>query len=258
MKTKLCAILLVPSILSGCALFSRYGHQAAQPESERAIPARPSTPAPLKGQPLTLEKTRTMALALFNRLYYAGGYAWATQRYKPGDFTRWESAEGGIRYEKAFLRREAEGKEWWRVRETGDSEEVVFEALLTPPDSTGMQQILSLRAQLPGQEQLVAVMIPERERARWQLKPAGRLSWASMTFSMMGWEPVKTKAGLFKARHVRHFSQDTQVDWWLSDEVPGGIVKYSTRPAKAAKATQMLLTRFGPGATQLEAKSLRP
>lgn len=264
MKAGLFVALLVPSLLSGCSFLGRFVDQAMDSAGGKVgnavgdqVGMAMSAQVKSHLQPYTAEMTQQAALGLFTSLYYFGGYAWATKAYKPGEYTQWETQDedGVTLYEKAYLKREADGKEWWRVRQTpnGGSGELIFEALLAVPGANGAQQILRLRAQLPGQENVSEVPIAKGEQSKWQLRPAARLTADSVEGATLGWEPVKSKAGLFKARHVRYLFGGGHMDWWLCNDVPGGVVKFNAHASGngEGEAATLQLSKFGSGAKSL-------
>lgn len=236
MKRLVALSLLVPVVVSGCSLFSSFLDGAIDAAGNKAgsvIGDRVGTAIAGSAQRyyMTPELSQAYAMGLFSMLYYYGGYTWQGKAYKPGEFTVWEGSDlsQGERFEKAFLKKEADGKEWWRVRSSkrDGSEEAIVEALFSLADKSGTQQIVRMRAQFPGQEGLSEVPITEENRGQWVLRPSARLTAESLKGATVGIETVKVPAGTFKARHVRYAQGSGSFDWWLSDDVPGGVVKYS-------------------------------
>ena len=195
---------------------------------------------------LTPELTQAYAMGVFMTLYYHGGYAWSGRAYQVGEYTQWQGHQmtQGDFFEKAFLKREADGSEWWRVRvqdsSDGQMEEAVFEALFSKPDADGTQYIRRMRAKLPGQAAGAEVPISEANRQGWVLRPAARLTPESLEGATVGNEMVKVPAGGFASRHVRFMQGAGQIDWWLSDKVPGGLVKYTVRGEDGEEASMQL------------------
>lgn len=208
---------------------------------------------------LTPELTQAYAMGVFATVYYYGGYNWQGKPFAPGQFTQWEghNTVQGDFFEKAFLKREANKQEWWRVRvvetENGKTEEAVFEALFSAPGKTGEQKILRMRAKLPGQAKGGEVPITSQNQESWVLRPSGQLTPESLKGATVGTENVTVPAGTYqKARHVRFVHGAGQVDWWLSDAVPGGVVKYAftatDEESGQAETSTMQLKKVGTGA----------
>ena len=259
------ALLVVASQLGGCAqlldrLMNAAGDRAGQMVGDaigQRVGAMVAGQTMLAMDQLTPELTQAYALGVFTVLYYHGGYAWSGKGYQPGEYTQWEgeSMAQGDFFEKAFLRREADKSEWWRVRvqekTDGTPEEAVFEALFSPPAKDGTQRIKRMRAKLPAQKAGGEVPITAENQASWVLRPAGRLTPESLKGATVGTEKVTVPAGSFTARHVRFAHGAGQVDWWLNDAVPGGVVKYgfvATDEDGKTEASWMRLKAKGTGA----------
>lgn len=262
MKRVVAISLLVPVFVSGCSLFSSFLGGAIDSAGNKAgslIGDRVGTAIAGSAQRyyMTPELTQAYAMGLFSMLYYYGGYTWQGKAYKAGEFTVWEGSDlsQGERFEKAFLKKEADGKEWWRVRSAkrDGSEEAIVEALFSVPDKTGTQQIVRMRAKFPGQDALSEVPITQENKGQWVLRPSARLSAESLKGATVGVETVKVPAGTYKARHVRYAQGGGSVDWWLSDEVPGGVVKYSVTSADdgTVETGVMQLSKVGATAKML-------
>lgn len=193
------------------------------------------------------------AHGLLTMLYFQGGHSFATRAYKPGEYTVWESkgVEQGERIERAFVRREADGKEWWRVRadqrvDDGKVERSVVEALFSKADVRGVQRVMRLRVQMPGESALQELPIAEDEAARWVLQPPSRLTAESLAGATVGIEAITVPAGKYSARHVRFGLKEQATDYWLSDAVPGGLVQY--RIGSGVDAMWFMLQETGTGA----------
>ncbi|MBD3184846.1 hypothetical protein GF312_21365 [Candidatus Poribacteria bacterium] len=168
--------------------------------------------------------------SIFSMVYYHGGYSFSYNEYEPGDLTRWKATgmDEGDEFEKAFLKREEDGKEWWRVvskgMREGNMEEVVLESLFSPPDEAGYRRLLRLRSLFPGDKEAAEVPVQENTAA-WYAQPT-KLTKESLEAATKGFEDVTTPAGSFNTRHVVYRDIRGIAEWWLTDEVPGGLVKY--------------------------------
>jgi len=175
--------------------------------------------------------------SIFSAFYYSGGYYFDYNDYKPGEWTRWNATgmEEGSKFEKAFLKKEEGGKEWWQiiassVRE-GKPEEVILEALFSAPDESGARKLLRLRSLFPGDKEPAEVPVQENTAA-WYHDPV-KLTQESVEAATKGIETITTPAGTFSASHVVYRDVRGVVDWWLSDKVPGGLVKYKVTATEA-------------------------
>jgi len=188
------------------------------------------------------------SLALFSLLYHHGGYWFAgldTVAYKPGDYTRWTApeAEQGDWFEKALLKVERDGKQWWRVHAKGKNNkgeqlEVILEALFSKADKSGVHKILRMRALLPNSKQPEEIPITEQNQGSWVLRPQARLSKESLKGATVGTESVNVPAGRFKARHIRYASGTGANEWWtVRKGVPGGFVQYAIESRRKNRKT---------------------
>lgn len=169
--------------------------------------------------------------SVFSSVFYAGGYYFDYNAYKPGEWTKWKATgmDEGDNFEKAFISMESDGKEWWQitvssVRE-GENEEVILEALFSAPDEANIRKMLRLRSLFPGDKEPAEVPVQENTTA-WYQDPV-KLTQESLAAATKGFDDITTPAGRFKARHVVYRDVRGLAEWWLSDAVPGGLVKYT-------------------------------
>ncbi|HEY9721183.1 MAG TPA: hypothetical protein V6D47_04170 [Oscillatoriaceae cyanobacterium] len=262
MKRALIALLTVPLLTSGCAALMDKAMDAASDRAGNIIgdaigdrvgnAAAGQATAELDA--LSPQMTQAYALGLFSVLFYNGGYAWDTNAYKVGDYTQWTGTDMGQGdfFEKALLSRDAQGREWWRVRaqqhEDGKVKEAAFEAFFSAPDANGGRKILRMRAKLPNQTRANEVPITEENQAGWVLRPRAKLTAESLQGATVGVEGISVAAGTYQARHVRYAYGAGSIDWWLSNQVPGGLVKYTVTGGDGKKAGSLQLYKVGTGA----------
>ncbi|MGQ9610438.1 MAG: hypothetical protein ACUVWN_14155 [bacterium] len=169
--------------------------------------------------------------SIFSSVFYAGGYYFDyTNTYQSGDWTKWKATgmDEGDEFQKAFLKITDDGKEWWQiitssVRE-GKREEVILEALFSAPDETGIRKLLRLRTLFPGDKE-PAEMLVQENTAAWYHDPI-KITKESLEAATKGIESVNTPAGTFTAQHVVYRDAYGIGEWWLTDKIPGGLVKY--------------------------------
>jgi hypothetical protein len=196
-------------------------------------------------------------------IQYLSGATMFEKDYTPGDWTRWQvSTEGNADEtqvtERAFLGRNADGGEWWRLKtisnyKDGDkagADTVNLEALFKPePGNTQMQQLVRMRGKLPGNSDAQEMMVPQ-QWAMWNLNGAFQMkpTQESIDGATVGVENVTTPAGSFKAKHVRFGQGGGTIDWWLDESAVGGWVKFAAiGDDKKAKYTMELIGK-GTGA----------
>jgi hypothetical protein len=174
--------------------------------------------------------TQMYVSSIFSAFFYHGGYHLGYHEYEPGEWSRWEATgmDEGDRFQKAFLKREDDGREWWQISASsvreGETEEVILEALFSAPDEAGLRKLLRLRSLFPGDEEPAEIPVQE-DTAAWYHDPI-KLTQESLEAATKGTETVTTSAGAFTARHVVYRDIRGTAEWWLSDKVPGGVVKY--------------------------------
>lgn len=200
---------------------ARDTRRAAHQEAGRQIGAA------IAGQ-VTPHLQRFYTTYMLRMAFYAGGYsvAPAAHDYEPGEYTEWEvhgesTQDNRAVMRRAFLGTDADGNEWWQVKYTNaeDGSTIIMESLFSPD----MQQLLRMRAKWPNDRQPQEVPVTENQ----YYQAPQRLTEQSLEGGTRGYETVTTPAGSFNARHVVFGNPggDTQ-EWWMTDRVPGGVVKY--------------------------------
>ena len=169
--------------------------------------------------------------------FHSGMYWIDTQAYKERQWTKWRSVFEGEKepstMEKAYLKQRDEGKEWWKVKfyDASSDDVVILEGLFAQNRS----QLLRLRAKFPDQD---AGEIPVREGIVYS--PPSRLTEESLEGATVGTERITVPAGTFSVKHLQYKDIATggRVDWYLSEKVPGGIVKYSVTTGDVSQEKQ--------------------
>ena len=190
----------------------------------------------------------------FSYAFSAGGSWPAEATYEPGEWASYQirTAEGETALdtlERAFLTTTDDGNEWWRVRGVQDGERWTYEALLDPEQ----EEVVRMRARDPDGE---VGEVPVTEQTVY--RPPQRLTEESVEGATTGTEQVRTPAGTFTARRVEYsgMASGGTVTWFLSDEVPGHVVRY--RAARSGnRYTSSLLDSGTDATTQLDSYERR-
>jgi len=191
-------------------------------------------------------------MAIFQAVFYQGGYQMAVSDFDVGDYVQWQAkgyGDEGQWFEKDLLKRLDDGKEWWRVTaHTGKGKTVIMEALLSPADKGVGRKIRRLRVKWPDEEPR-EVPISEGESARWALENPRTLTPESYKGLKVGVENVQVPAGSFTADHLSTGApgQTGTMHWWVTDQVPGGIVKFEWKGEDGSRV--LALKDFGGGKT---------
>jgi hypothetical protein len=182
---------------------------------------------------------------VFAMAFSQGGYAVEETPYKVGEWTRWSVPNTGAKgdesketiLERAYLFDDAEGNTWWKVKwvlDTAKAAEntMILEALFSKANYT----LLRMRAKMPNETQ--GKEMPVTEATYYH--PPQRLTPQSLKGATQGVVAVKVPAGSYQARHVVFGdAAGGTAEWYLTDKVPGGNVKFvhtGAKPDKDGKA----------------------
>ncbi|MCK5735471.1 MAG: hypothetical protein KAH21_03290 [Spirochaetaceae bacterium] len=250
-------VLLIALLFTGCSsledLFigelnkdsSGNGGQAAEQEAASEAESDRSS-GPTSG-PQWNQLMISQAQMAFGFAFSAGGM-WAGQvGYKPGEFTKFKwtmEDEESLEIERAYLKELDNGQQWWRVS-WGDSEDLwIWETLIDPESS----QMLRMRARdTDGNEGEVPVS------GETVYMPATELTRESVQGATVDKGKVDVPAGRFQADHVVYMmgSGDSQIEFWLAPQIPGGVVKYQISQKDEGVLWNSELTDFGKKATTI-------
>lgn len=191
----------------------------------------------------------SQAQVLFGRAFSAGGMWPAQASYATGEWVKYEATVSGEgeaaldTLERAFLKKTEDGNEWWRVRGVQQNDRWVYEALVNPDRG----EVVRLRAQDPDGN---VGEVPVTENTVYQSPQ--RLTEESVEGATVGTESIDTPAGTFSARHVEYQGGGGgTITWYLSEEVPGQVVKYQVRNQQQEAAWTSTLVAYGTDATTM-------
>jgi len=235
-------IVLISFSFSGCFLFGEAVDRSTEDMGNRMAAS------------MMMPMYKTYAMSLMAAYFWAGGFWLAHHPYEPGEWTRWsheiERAGGDederqpVQVEKAFLRRNADGSEWWRLKAIGEDAEntFVFEALFSP-DRTRLVRLLARM----GDKETTEVSFEEGENT-FPATNAFEDGW--INDHMVGTVNVGTGNVSFSANHVQFSAADGsgQANFYFSSDVPGGLVKYLFENREGDRYT-IALTAHGSGAS---------
>lgn len=254
--TRLAAALSTAALLAGCGSVQEVVDSAADATVHGLTgPRAQAGPPPASGgggtpPPMALHG---YTMALFQAMFYQGGYNLATEGFEPGEYVRWKASGMGAGdwFEKALLKRREDGSEWWRLVTHNDGDTIRMEALFAPADSAGNRQVRRLRVQYPD-EQPEEVPVTEESSNRWVLHGQRTLTEESYQGLKVGVEDVTVAAGTFTADHLRtsHPGRGGTVHWYVSERIPGGVVKF--RWVGDGEEHVLTLEEYGDGATASE------
>lgn len=149
----------------------------------------------------------------------------ATRGYQAGEYTEWavQSDDEDVptnQMRRALLRIEDNGNEWWQVvyDDNASDDTIIMEALFT----ANREQMLRMRALFPDDDSPREIPVEDQN-----YQAPVTLTQESIEGATEGTEQIRVPAGSFQATRVRFGGSGVDQIWWLSDEVPGGVVRHA-------------------------------
>lgn len=191
-------------------------------------------------------------------MMYMSGATMFESPYQPGQWTQWTIADAGepdtkMVLERALLKREADGSEWWRIKSINVSPEssdtISLESLFKKLDESGVaMQVVRMRGKLPGDTEAKELMVPQHlsmlSMTAFPFKPTAE----SIQGATVGTESVKVGAASYAAKHIKFGSAGGHMEWWLADKAPGGVVRVQFSGDGSDEKWTMEMTGAGSGA----------
>jgi hypothetical protein len=168
-------------------------------------------------------------------MMYMSGATMFEQPYKPGQWTKWEikdasQADTKMVLERALLSREGDGSEWWRIKSINVSPEssdtITLESQFKKMDESGIaMQVVRMRGKLPGDTEGKELMVPQHlsmlSMTAFPFKPTPE----SVAGATVGTESIKVGSSSYSSKHVKFGAGGGNMEWWLADNAPGGVVR---------------------------------
>lgn len=191
-------------------------------------------------------------------MMYMSGATMFESPYQPGQWTQWTIADAGepdtkMILERALLKRESDGSEWWRIKSVNVSPEssdtIILESLFKKLDQSGVaMQVVRMRGKLPGDTEGKELMVPQHlsmlSMTAFPFKPTTE----SIQGATVGTESVKVGTASYSAKHVKFGSAGGHMEWWLADKAPGGVVRVQFSGEGKDQKWTMEMTGAGSGA----------
>ncbi len=188
--------------------------------------------------------------AFYGGIWSMGWFGYADSNYKPGQGTVWDLVGSGasksVEYERALLKVNADNSGWWRFKLNNGKTDVLYE-FLVGPDGTAQR----VRFKDPDTG-AVSEFVPDRSGGQ-PAQAATPASRAEMAQYLTGKQQIQVKGGNFNADHYLYSDamRGGKAEYWLSDSVPGYMVK-SIYTGKDGKVSTTELARIETGmATEL-------
>ena len=251
----------------GAAMAKPANANGAQASAQSSGTSAAQTQAPAASQPTASPAPAQSAMAgpggsavayqyqfnaFYDGMWSMGWFGYADSNYKPGQGTVWDFAGAGsgasksVEYERALLKVNADNSGWWRFKLNNGKTDVLYEFLVGPD---GAAQRVRFKDPDTG---AVSEFVPDRSGGQ-PAQAATPASRADMAQYLTGKQQVQVKGGNFNADHYLYSdaTRGGKAEYWLSDAVPGYMVK-SIYTAKDGKVSTIELARIETGmATEL-------
>jgi len=174
-----------------------------------------------------------MYIAQFYAIYWyafaAGGFYFDDRTYEVGDGTVWELTssddEDGLLLEKALLKEDGDGSRWWRVAFTTDGDRYVYEYHIGAD-----YRFIEMSFKDVSENQVGTYTFQGDEGAQYGVATVDPITPADYGQYKAGSERLKVRAGTFNTDLLKYEvtggEDEWTYSWWVSQEVPGSLVKF--------------------------------
>ncbi len=159
--------------------------------------------------------------------FYAGGFYFDDDNYEAGQGTTWKLVSEDndeLIIEKALLKINSNGSEWWKIVFSSDGEEIIYEFLI---DSD--YNLLKLRFIDEDTNEIREYITNSEDLKTYHQAEMDRITDSDYDKFKKGKITVKTDAGTFVADHLE-YTDDSDIfkyQWWVANNVPGLLVQFS-------------------------------
>jgi hypothetical protein len=193
-----------------------------------------------------------LASLIYSQVFFAGGYGSGYDDFDEGEGVTWDVTfrdEDGseiVRIERALLRRNNDGTAWWLLRYAAeDEEDFLSEAMIGDEYDLLKFRYLdpetnTLREWVPAEEEEADTVAEEADDETEEEPVDVGFYQGAYDEYMVGSERITVPAGTYQADHIliedtytedngdgTTTSYSVTYEWWINEEVPGDLVKYS-------------------------------
>jgi hypothetical protein len=188
-----------------------------------------------------------LAMVVYTHAFFAGGFMYGYENFNEGEGVKWriqvstDDEESRLTVERALLKRNEDGSGWWQLRYSDNESDLLSEALIgkeyellafryRDQESGEIREWLPEQNETSDQEDAEEEEPPEYYQGPWESH-------------VVGTSVIQVPAGTFNAQEVlleekteSHYTDEAGNDqtktgilryqWWISDEIPGKLVKY--------------------------------
>jgi len=189
--------------------------------------------------------------AFYSGFWSMGWFGYKEGTYKPGQGTVWKftgrKSSEDTTFERALLKANANGSQWWRFRIDSGKNTILYEFLVAP-DST----VTKVRYKDPDSG-TVGEFVPSQDRQQPSMAPSGPRSREELAKYKVDRQTVKVQAGSFATDHYLYTAETDKgtAEMWLSATVPGGMVKSIYMAKKDNQSSTMELIQIESGVTTI-------
>ncbi len=170
-------------------------------------------------------------LAQFYSIYwysfYPGGFYFDDTNYEVGQGTEWKLTSNGDNDEliitKALLKINDDTSRWWKIKYGNRSDEIIYEFLIDKD-----YNLLKLRFTDEDSGEVREYLATPEELEPYSTSDMRKISESDYKEWDKGIVTLKTDAGSFETNHLlfTESAADYSYEWWISDRVPGKMVKF--------------------------------
>ncbi len=189
-----------------------------------------------------------IAQTMFSYVFAPGGL-WLWQKdFEEGEWISWDlktdASQKDIVANLAYLKEADNNRHWWKLIYNTEDDVITYEALINHDDFSTRR----LRAKF-GDDAPFEVPVTE-ESYSYYSRPR-RITPEALEASIQETMYINIPAGNFQTRRAEFgvITGSGQLEMWLNDEVPGGIVKYKLTSEQAQAVGE--LKNFGTGAKSI-------
>jgi hypothetical protein len=225
----------------------------------KPAPAQQSEPAPAQDTQQQAPSGGGAAIAyqyqfgaFYSGFWSMGWFGYKDGNYKPGQGTIWKftgtgrSSSEPVTFERALLKTNADGSQWWRFKLDSGKKPILYEFLVAPDAS-----VTKVRYKDPDSG-TVGEFVPSQNNQMPSAAPSNMpKSRAEMAKYKVDRQTVKVEAGSFPSDHYAYQddSGEGAAESWVSSSVPGSIVKSVYTRSKDKRTSTVELIQIESGVT---------
>jgi hypothetical protein len=246
-------------LLTGCASVDIAGAVGKQ-IAPKPAPAQQSEPAPAPApEPQQKQSGGGAVMAYqmqFNAFYGGfwsmGWFGYKEGTYKPGQGTIWKftgtgrkANEGAMTFERALLKANTNGSQWWRFKIEAGKDTILYEFLV------GSDSVVTKVRYKDPDSGTVGEFVPSQDRQQPSAAPSGPRSREELAKYKVDKQTVKVQAGSFATDHYLYNAEADKgsAEFWVSATVPGSMVKSVYTAKKDNQTSTMELIQIESGVT---------